>query len=287
MSPIMAELIFAGTVAVATVFYAVLTWKLVRETRSLREVQTEPKLHVILGNHDSPFNLVRLRIENIGLGPARDLQLNLVVESGGREAEKMLEEFTEPNFFKTGFRHFGPGQSVFSGFTNMTEGDFDAKLGASFLLSFRYESATGKEYKEEFVLNMIELKGSYQLGEPSQRLIAKSLDGIDKNLGYLITGFKRIKADVYSMEDRKLSQDFEKIGKLWPRIMDQVKVENPRVAKALSDAKLEDLDGEILVLRFSTEDSFRRCQYERSLTVMEESLSAVMRKSMRIRCEFS
>ena len=34
---------FSGVVAASTVVYAVLTWKLVSETRKMREVQTEPK----------------------------------------------------------------------------------------------------------------------------------------------------------------------------------------------------------------------------------------------------
>ena len=38
--------LFSGVVALATVVYAVLTAKLVRETRNLREVQTEPRVEV-------------------------------------------------------------------------------------------------------------------------------------------------------------------------------------------------------------------------------------------------
>jgi hypothetical protein len=37
-------LLFSGVVAVSTFFYAILTWKLVSETRKMREAQTEPKI---------------------------------------------------------------------------------------------------------------------------------------------------------------------------------------------------------------------------------------------------
>lgn len=40
------NVIFTGVVTIATAVYAVLTWKLVSETRQMREVQTEPKIEI-------------------------------------------------------------------------------------------------------------------------------------------------------------------------------------------------------------------------------------------------
>ena len=37
---------FTGVVALSTVVYAFLTWRLVSETRRMREVQTEPRVSV-------------------------------------------------------------------------------------------------------------------------------------------------------------------------------------------------------------------------------------------------
>jgi len=42
----LASLIFSALVAVSTMVYAVLTWKLVSETKKMREAQTEPKISV-------------------------------------------------------------------------------------------------------------------------------------------------------------------------------------------------------------------------------------------------
>jgi hypothetical protein len=38
------SLVFAGVVAISTIIYALLTWKLVNETSKLREFQTEPRI---------------------------------------------------------------------------------------------------------------------------------------------------------------------------------------------------------------------------------------------------
>jgi hypothetical protein len=48
-------LVFSGVVALSTVVYAVLTWKLVAETRKMREAQTEPKVSVFVEMNDQSF----------------------------------------------------------------------------------------------------------------------------------------------------------------------------------------------------------------------------------------
>jgi len=42
------SVLFSGLVALATVVYVVLTWKLVSETKKMRKVQTEPKICVFI-----------------------------------------------------------------------------------------------------------------------------------------------------------------------------------------------------------------------------------------------
>jgi hypothetical protein len=69
-----AIVVFTGIVALSTVFYAVVTLRLVSETRRMREVQTEPRESVraeltTLGGQDG-MNLV---IQNDGQGPAENI----------------------------------------------------------------------------------------------------------------------------------------------------------------------------------------------------------------------
>lgn len=199
-------LIFTAMVAVSTVVYAALTARLVSETRKLREVQTEPKIHITLESFDFAINFIRLNIKNIGLGPASDLQFEATVISGGESAKKLLQEFTSPNFFQTGLRHFGPGQSIYSMYTQVTD-DFEGKSASMLSFKLRYKSATGKQYNEEIIINMSEIMGTSQLGKPNLYSIANSLEKMQKDIGHIVSGFKRLNVDMYSSDDREQEKE--------------------------------------------------------------------------------
>ena len=193
--------LFTAVVTIATAFYAALTWVLVKETRMMREVQTEPKLQVTVSSFDFAIHIVRLHIRNIGLGPALNVAFTPKVLSGGLSAEKLLAEFTDVNFFSVGLKHFGPGQERVSAYTQLTE-DNDGKLASMLAIEVVYSSTTGKRYSDVLVVDMSELKGGYQLGKPHAYAIAQSLEKIQNDMHHLSTGAHRIKANVYTSEDR-------------------------------------------------------------------------------------
>ncbi len=60
--------IFTAVVTLSTVVYAILTAALVKETRRMRQAQTEPKIEITLRPSDEWINLIRLHLKNIGLG---------------------------------------------------------------------------------------------------------------------------------------------------------------------------------------------------------------------------
>ena len=213
-------LIFTAAVAVSTIFYAVLTAKLVSETRKMREVQTEPKIHITIESLDFFISLTRLNIKNIGLGPASDLQFRPRVVSGGESAENLLKEFTSSNFFKTGLRHLGPGQHVYSRYTDMRE-DFEGKADSVVAFKLDYKSVTGRQHHEEIIIDMSEMKDDYRLGKPHLYSIAQSLEKIQKDLGHIVSGFKRVRADVYSSEDRK--REYEEWKKRYEKQTEETK----------------------------------------------------------------
>lgn len=193
--------VFTAVVTIATAVYAALTWVLVKETRMMREVQTEPKLQVTVSPFDFAIHIVRLHIRNIGLGPALNVTFKPKVISGGASAEKLLAEFTDVNFFNVGLNHFGPGQERVSGYTQLNQ-DHDGKIASVLGIDVTYSSATGRVYSDTLVVDMSELKGSYQLGKPHAYAIAQSLERLQNDIHHLSTGFHRIKANIYTSEDR-------------------------------------------------------------------------------------
>jgi hypothetical protein len=195
--------LFTGIVTLATAVYAALTWALVKETRLMREVQTEPRMEVALKSLDIALHIVRLHIRNIGLGPALNVRFDAKVTEGGRSAEKLLAELTKSNFFSVGLKYLGPGHERVSHYTQMTE-DFDGKIASVLSFDISCESASGKKYSETFVVDMSEYKGTYQLGKPHMYAIAQSLEKLQRDIGHIASGFKRIRADVYTSQDREV-----------------------------------------------------------------------------------
>lgn len=197
--------IFTAVVTLSTVVYAILTGVLVSETKKMREVQTEPKIAIALKSYDFAIHIIRLHIKNIGLGPAENLAFKPSVVAGGEAAKALLEEFIQTNFFTTGLRYFGPGEEKFSHYTQISQ-NYEQKIASVLMFEVQYESVTGKKYKEKITIDMSEIKGGYQLGTPNMQSIAKSLEKIQNDISSLATGFKKMKVDIYTNEDRVMER---------------------------------------------------------------------------------
>jgi hypothetical protein len=198
-------------IAAATVYYAFLTSRLVDETRKVRLIQSEPKIEIVLEPFDFAVHIMRLRIKNIGMGAAKNVMIIPEVVQGGRSGEVLLADFTRSNFFKCGIRYLGPGQALFSTYTQ-TSVDPEGKCGT--ILSFRttFENSEGKKYKDEVIMDMAEIRDHYRLGRPNLYSIAKSLEKIQGSLDSIAEGRKRIQADTYDSEDRQKERQLQEIA---------------------------------------------------------------------------
>jgi hypothetical protein len=194
--------LFTAVVTISTVAYAILTWGLVSETKKMREVQTEPRIEITLKSLDFAINIVRLHVRNIGLGPAKNIRFASHISSGGEIAEKLLEEFNKTNFLKVGLKYFGPGHELHSRHIQVTK-NFDSSIIESVLIyDVQYESVTGKKYNDQITIDISEQKGMKQLGKPNLYAIAQSIEAIQKEFSHVVSGFKKIHADIYTAEDR-------------------------------------------------------------------------------------
>ncbi len=199
-------IIFTAVVALSTVVYALLTAYLVIETKKIREVQTEPRIEMVIEPLEEAINIIRLRIKNIGLGPAINVTFNPKVLGGDEGAKKLLSEFMDTTFFKKGLNYLGPSQKVYSKYTEMTK-DFEQKIKSIFQFEITYESVTRKKYNEKAFIDLSEMKGMTQIGTPNLYSIAKSLEKIHNDIYHITTGFKKIKADIYTRTDREKERE--------------------------------------------------------------------------------
>ena len=194
--------VFTAVVTISTVVYAILTGVLVKETRRLREAQTEPKIEILLKPREEFINIVQLFVRNIGLGPAYNIGFATKVLAGGEGAEELINDLTKNNFFVTGLKYLGPGQQVRSHYSQMTK-NFEAKIQSVLEFSVNYQSASRRHYSEQFCIDMGEFKGLTQLGTPHLSAISKNIEAIKNDIHHLLTGFRRIKADIFTAKDRK------------------------------------------------------------------------------------
>jgi len=191
-------IVFSAIVAIATVVYAVLTWKLVSETRKMREVQTEPKVSVTIQPREEWINFIDMVIQNIGLGPAYDIKFEVEPDF-----EYIKGKFlSELGFVKHGLKYFAPNQKLQFFLTNMVE-NFEEKTKRPFKIKLTYRSGTGKVYKDEYLIDFSQLIGLSQLGEPPLYKIAKNIEEIRKYIQHLSTGFHKMKVVIYTKKDVK------------------------------------------------------------------------------------
>jgi hypothetical protein len=193
------SLIFSAIVAVATVVYAILTWKLVSETRRMREVQTEPNIAISLLRREDFIGFVDMLIQNIGLGPAYDVRFSLERDFKGGRRQKPLSDI---GIFSRGLKYLPPNQKVQFFLTSMKE-DYDEKLKTVIDLGVTYRNAVGKSYQQAFSLHLSELSGTVQVGKPPIHEIADHLKSIKEHLDNILSGFEEFNVHTFDKDDRQ------------------------------------------------------------------------------------
>jgi len=196
-----ATLIFAGIVALSTVVYAILTGILVLETRRLREVQTEPKIAVFIKPREEFLNAINLYVKNIGLGPAYNVSFEIVSDNLSEGERLLIDDFSKAKFFSTGLKYLGPNQQVESSYS-LFQQNYESKIKAILILKTTCLSKTERKHEEIHRLDLSELEETTSLGIPNFYSIAQSLEKMQKNIGTLISGARKIQGNTYTKEDR-------------------------------------------------------------------------------------
>ena len=97
-------LIFSFVVTTSTVFYAILTWRLISETIKMRKAQTEPRISIYVQPCQVSMSFFDIVIKNIGLGPAYDVRFEILEEFDVKEGRKL----SEIDFIKEGINYMPP-----------------------------------------------------------------------------------------------------------------------------------------------------------------------------------
>ena len=200
-------LFFTIAVGISTIVYAYLTAKLVSETKRMRKSQTDPELSISLIQHESSIIFIELLVENIGLGPAYNVDFEVI-----KDFKLPKRNLSEVGFIKNGIRFFPPKQPMKLWVASFREDeDLEKK---SIIINVIYENSISEKFSREFELNFSQFADFLQLGTPPLHKIARQLENMERDIHNISTGFNKLKVETYNSDDRekereKLEQHFK------------------------------------------------------------------------------
>lgn len=185
------SLIFSGLVAIATIFYAILTWKLV----TINEKMREPNVIVDFQPRKEWVNFMDIVIKNIGEFPAFDIKFNI-----NPDFEYAKGKFLSQLGYMRGISYLAPKKTIRSFITSMAE-DFEKKK-VPFEIEVSYAKCSGGTRKtSNFRFDLSELEGLSQIGEDPMHKIAKNLEELKNCICPVTRGQKRVQTEVYTKEE--------------------------------------------------------------------------------------
>lgn len=197
-------LVFSGVVAISTLIYAYLTWKLVGETRRMREVQTEPKISVFieLNQHfDSHIDLV---IRNDGHGPAYDIQFTFHGDPTYFGEDRPVDQLP---VIRNGLTYLAPNQTfrfVLGGFIGEA---FYRAIQKPWSIDVVCESQTKKSYKDSYTIDFSQFSELMLGGGSPLYKIEKHLDSLNRDVHHLTTGFSKIRVITQTKEEERQERE--------------------------------------------------------------------------------
>lgn len=192
-------LIFTIAVGISTIVYAFLTAKLVNETRRMRRAQTDPEISISLIHHDNSIIFIDLLVENIGLGPAYNLEFKVI-----EDFQLPKRKLSEVGFIKNGINYFSPKQRMRLWIASFKE---DKNLGEkSIKLEVTYVNSLSEKFIRTFILNFSQFSSFIQLGTPPLQKIANKLEKIERYFHNFVTGFSKLQVDIFDTKDREEEQ---------------------------------------------------------------------------------
>jgi hypothetical protein len=203
--------------AIATAVTAVLTVILARETWYLRAIQQKqieeihkeairPDVGIRLEHARAGFNLMDVKIENVGRGIARNLRFSFLDRNGDMiepESDPIAKKFLKLSMFKHGINSLGVGQCLSSFVFSFFElgSELSGDIFSPFLsIKIEFDDVDGRTHSNIFSIDFVQFKGVSSIGNDPSYASAEELKKIREQLQKLIDG--RIEVDTFNASDR-------------------------------------------------------------------------------------
>ncbi len=181
---------FTGVVAISTGVYVLLTWRLVSETRRLREVQTEPRVSVRLEASQGGHRGYELVIRNEGQGPAKNVRFEFKGDptyfrkTWIRRSPPSVDQIPA---IKDGLDNLEPGQTFRFFLGTVTKEEFDRAILEPWTFLAVYGNLSGKQKKDTYTLDFSQFTGTL-FAEDWLKEISNNMRSIESNISRLVGG---------------------------------------------------------------------------------------------------
>ena len=205
--------ILVAILVVITSIYAYQTHRQVRESKAYREMATRPFLAVTIELHEIHFNIINFRVENFGGGPARNIRLRPSREFrvGGDAPLSGLGLFTN------GMTYLGPGRKIESVLGSAIE-IYQEPKQEPLTVTAEYMDATGREFKEEFVIDFAAFENLIGGGKSPLQEIAVSIKKLQESIGNLSNGRNKLSVLAHSLDDLDAERSSWKLSRKVRRV---------------------------------------------------------------------
>lgn len=175
------QIMFSGLVALSTVTYAVLTWRLVSETKKTRQLQITPAINAYFEMSEVDASFVYIILENIGYGVAKDVNFEIIKDFNFYDFEH--QKLEKKGAIKHGLKNFYPKQKFRYLFTDLSK-RYDEKIEDNLELKIKFNDINNKYHEKTLNLTLNELTGMGLFSRPDSYLgrVVYELEEIKKIL---------------------------------------------------------------------------------------------------------
>ena len=194
--------VFTGVVALSTVVYAVLTGRLVAETRTMRESQTEPRVSIRVESDLTGAPGYELVIRNEGQGVARKISFEFEGDPSYFRSSWLTKKppaVDELPVITGGLDYLEPKQTYRFYLGNVSEGEFARAVGNPWTFRTRYESIQGKRKSDTYVIDFSQFLGTF-FEKNYLRELAGHMEGVRNDFHRLTEGHARVQVVTQTRE---------------------------------------------------------------------------------------
>lgn len=178
---------FSGLVAVSTIVYAFLTWKLVSETQRMRKVHTEPRLSIRVELDHTGHRGYELLIGNEGQGVAKNVRFEFKGDSSYFRKSFVfgsLPPVDQLPVVRDGLDFLESGQMLRFPLGTVSPEEYDRAIEAPWTFHVQYENLYGKTGESVYTVDFSQFRG--MVFEPNRlKEIAEHLESISKDISKL------------------------------------------------------------------------------------------------------